>query len=63
MNLNSITETIAKKLNFHNSRIETFQDMIQGLISQSNVQHHALSHKMRAKATEKSKLERIRRFF
>jgi hypothetical protein len=63
MNLNSIADTIAKKMNFHNSRKDTFRQMIHSLVDQNNVQHHALAHKMESNASQKSKLERIRRFF
>jgi hypothetical protein len=63
MNLRSLIDKITKKLGFHNSRAETFKDMVLSLIDQNNVQHHALARMLPPKSTLKSKLERIRRFF
>jgi hypothetical protein len=63
MHFPSLVETIAKKLNFHNSRVQTFCEMAQGMLKQQNVQHHALVEFFSSPASLKSKLERARRFF
>ena len=63
MNLSSLVANIAKKLDFHNSRRHTFQEMALGMIAQHNVQHHALVQNLAPKSSFKSKLERARRFF
>ncbi len=63
MNLSSLVANIANKLNFHNSRCHTFQEMVIGMIRQNNVQHHALTQSLTPKSSLKSKLERARRFF
>lgn len=64
MRLKSFALTLAQTLGWHPERCATFSRLVCGLVSQGNVQHHALSMGFSDLETSlKSRLERIRRFF
>lgn len=57
--LNKLTQTFG----WRQERAYTFSSLVIGIVSQNNVQHHALSCGLGTMGTLKSKLERVRRFF
>ena len=64
MILKSFVKTLTQTLDWHKERCETFSSLVLGLISQGNLQHHALSLSLpTSSGLLKSRLERIRRFF
>jgi hypothetical protein len=63
MTIRTFLNKLTHNFGWRQERACTFSSLVIGLVSQNNVQHHALSHGLDTKGSLKAKLERIRRFF